>query len=462
MATLPPGTLMQRAASGLAAAAADWLGTVYGSRVLLLVGAGDNGGDALYAGSRLARRGARVEVLTVAGSAHEGGMAALRRAGGRAVDRPARYDLVVDGIVGIGGRPGLSGSVAEIVAGLEAPVLAVDVPSGVGVDTGVLAGAHVAAAVTVTFGTHKVCHFVQPAAGAAGTVHLVDIGLAPYLGGPAVEVLQAVDVGALLPRPTTDTHKYLRGVLGVRAGSAEYPGAGLLVVEAAVAAGLAGMVRYVGASADLVRSRRPEVVVGEGRVQARVVGPGLGRTAAKVVPGLLAQTLPTVVDADGLGQLPARLAAPTVLTPHAGELARMLGTDRSSVEEAMLESACSAAARWNAVVVLKGSHSVVAAPDGSVRVNTAGVDWLATAGAGDVLSGVIGSLLAAGLSPYDAASAGCWLHGTAATLASAGGPLSAGAVSGALPAAVRAALAAGGGPDRYGNDGPSAGGTSSG
>jgi len=444
MATLPEGTLMQRAATGLAVACADLLDGVYGRRVLVLAGSGDNGGDALWAAARLARRGAQVEVVAASDRLHEAGLAALLGSGGRVVERPGTaYDLVLDGIVGIGGRPGLRDRAAELVAsvaGSGAAVVAVDVPSGIGVDSGELAGPHVEADVTVTFGTYKIGLLVDPAAEAAGVVELVDIGLADHLGPPAVESLQIDDVAGLLPVPTHAGHKYSRGVLGVAAGSDEYAGAGLLAVSAAVRSGFAGMVRYQGASEDLVRVRHPEVVIGEGQVQAWVVGPGIGERQGSLVGRVLAEELPTVVDADGLRYLPLRCAGPTVLTPHAGELARMLEADRAEVEAKMLSAATAAARRWDAVVLLKGPRSVVAAPDGRVRVNATGTPWLGTAGSGDVLSGLVGALLAAGLAPYEAASVGAWLHGAAGRLAAVGGPISAGDVLEALPAAAAAVL----------------------
>lgn len=444
MASLPRGALMQRAAAGLAAACADYLGgSVYGARVLVLAGSGDNGGDALFAGARLARRGAAVTALLLSDSAHRAGLADLLSAGGRTVEEPPQLlDLVLDGIVGIGGQPGLRGRAEHVVESLTAPVVAVDVPSGLDVDSGRTEGSFVSADLTVTFGTHKVAHFVEPAASAAGIVELVDIGLAPYLGDPALEVLQTSDVRQLVPTPDVAAHKYSRGVVGIAAGSAEYPGAGLLCVAAAVATGLAGMVRYAGASADLVRQQHPEVVIGSGQVQSWVVGPGLGSEAAETVGRVLSEQLPTVVDADGLRAVPQRLAGPTILTPHAGELARLLEASREEVERNTLASAKTAASRWDAVVLLKGPRTVVAAPDGRVRVNTTGVPWLATAGAGDVLAGVIGTLLAAGLDCFDAASVGAWLHGSAAAIASGGGPVSAMSVAAALPSTLRATLEA--------------------
>ncbi|WP_460849873.1 NAD(P)H-hydrate dehydratase [Nocardioides ultimimeridianus] len=435
MARVPEGTLMQRAAAGLAAAIADLLGGVSGRRIVLLVGSGDNGGDALYAGARLARRGARVEAWLLSSGAHEAGVAELRAAGGRIIDEPPRQrpDLVVDGIVGIGGRPGLR-PVAQLALDALAgvPVVAVDVPSGVGVDDGSASAPHVTADLTVTFGTHKVAHLVDPAARACGAVQLVDIGL-DLPTSAAVEALQPDDVARLLPRPTPDAHKYTRGVVGVRAGSTTYPGAALLSVAGA-SCGLAGMVRYVGdaAPAALIHGRHPEVV-GAGRVQAWVVGSGSAGTADRHLAEAIADNVPLVVDADAIrhaDQVRGRFA---VLTPHAGELAELIGVPRDDIEAAPLFHARRTAQEYAAVVLLKGRRTITAHPDGRVRVTTSGTPWLATAGAGDVLGGLIGALLAAGLDPYDAASAGSWLHGAAATLATDAGPIVAGDVARALP-----------------------------
>jgi hydroxyethylthiazole kinase-like uncharacterized protein yjeF len=443
MATVPPGTLMQRAATGLASACADYLGTVYGARVLVLAGSGDNGGDALWAGARLAARGAKVETVLLSERAHAGGLAGLRSAGGRVVDEPDRTgaDLVLDGIVGIGGWPGLRPHALDALAHVSGPIVAVDVPSGIDVDAGEASDPHVQAEFTVSFGGLKVGLLVDPAASAAGPVDLVDIGLGPYLGTPAVEALQADDVRRLIPVPSHAAHKYSRGVVGVAAGSEQYSGAGLLATAGAAQSGLAGMVRYYGPSADLVRARHPEVVVGRGQVQAWVVGPGMGEGRGADVSEVLADGVPTVIDADGLRSLPMHLSNPAVLTPHAGELARLLDVERSVVEARMLAHARLAAEHWNATVLLKGARSVIAAPDGRVRVSTPGSSWMATAGAGDVLSGLIGALLAAGLEPFDAASVGAWLHGAAGALASSGGPLTAASLADALPEAVALTLA---------------------
>ncbi len=436
MARLPEGALMQQAATGLAVAVADLLGGVYSARVLLLVGGGDNGGDALWAGARLARRGAAVEAVLLSSRAHAEGLAALRAAGGRVVTvaEAHRPDVVVDGIVGIGGRPGLREEARSALAAVEgATMVSVDVPSGVDVDTGRLDGAHVSADLTVTFGTHKVAHLVDPAARACGVVHLVDLGL--DLPPAPVEALQPVDVAALLPVPDPSGHKYTRGVVGVRAGSQTYPGAAVLCTSGA-ASGLAGMVRYLGSAGDAVRARHPEVVASAGRVQAWVVGSGGDSDAEEALVRALGDAVPTVVDADALTHVEPGTPG-LVLTPHAGELARMLGVERAEVESDQLAFARRAAATYDAVVLLKGRHTLVARPDGRVRVTTSGVPWLAVAGAGDVLAGLVGSLLAAGLDPWDAASAGSWLHGAAAASASGGGPLSAPRVADAIPEVVQ-------------------------
>ncbi|WP_217144357.1 NAD(P)H-hydrate dehydratase [Streptomyces sp. AC627_RSS907] len=467
MARLPEGALMQRAAAGLAAACADLLGRVsgrvYGSRVVLLVGSGDNGGDALYAGARLARRGAGVTaVLLSPGRAHGAGLAALRRAGGRVAETGsaeeliARADLVVDGIVGIGGRGGLRQEavpLADAAARSRAAVVAVDLPSGVDADTGQVRGAAVRADLTVTFGTHKPGLLVDPAREYAGSVRLVDIGLALPADAAELEALQHADVARLLPVPGVESDKYRRGVVGVAAGSARYPGAAVLAVAGALRGG-AGAVRYVGPAGDAVIARFPETLVSDegpkraGRVQAWVVGPGAGDDAGTVAQVLAAQ-VPVLIDADGLRLADAAAVrgrtAPTLMTPHAGEAAALLGVSREEVEGARLASVRELAARYGATVLLKGSTTVVAGPDGGpVRVNATGTSWLATAGSGDVLSGLAGSLLAAGLSAVDAGSVGAYVHGLAGRLAAEGAPMGAHDVAGTIPKAWRSVTRAGG------------------
>ncbi|MEW1566352.1 NAD(P)H-hydrate dehydratase [Streptomyces sp. NPDC093509] len=455
MARLPEGALMQRAAAGLAAACADLLERVYGSRVVLLVGSGDNGGDALYAGARLARRGAGVTaVLLAPDRTHPEGRAALLRAGGTTAAPDTaepllrRADLIVDGIVGIGGKGGLrpdAARLAELADASRAAVVAVDLPSGVEADTGEVLGDAVRADLTVTFGTHKPGLLVDPARGYAGSVHLVDIGL-DLPEQADLEALQHADVAARLPRPGAASDKYRRGVVGIAAGSARYPGAAVLAVSGALRGG-AGAVRYVGPAADAVIARFPETLVSgdgpakAGRVQAWVVGPGIGDDATSVAE-VLAADVPVLVDADALRladrETVRARSAPTLLTPHAGEAAALLGVAREAVEEARLASVRELAGLYGATVLLKGATTLVAGPvGGPVRVNATGTAWLATAGSGDVLSGLAGSLLASGLSALDAGSVAAYLHGLAGRFAADGAPAGAHDVAAAVPEAWR-------------------------
>ncbi|MFG2195318.1 NAD(P)H-hydrate dehydratase [Streptomyces sp. NPDC048639] len=482
MARLPEGALMQRAAAGLAAACADLLGRVYGARVVLLVGSGDNGGDALYAGARLARRGAGVTaVLLAPDRTHPAGLAALRAAGGRALPAAgkgdgdndgadkgdgakdggddervlARADLVLDGIVGIGGRGGLrpdAARLADAARASGAAIVAVDLPSGVNADSGEVEGPAVHADATVTFGAYKPGLLIDPAAMRTGALRLVDIGLGPFLpGAPDVEALQHADVARMLPVPTAESDKYRRGVIGVVAGSARYPGAAVLAVSGALRGG-AGAVRYVGPAADAVIARFPETLVHAGppakagRVQAWIVGPGLGdgSDAQQSLDDVIASDVPVLVDADGLRLLDRERVrarrAPTVLTPHAGEAAALLGVAREEVETARLAAVRRLASQYGATALLKGSTTLVADPSGEpVRANPTGTGWLATAGSGDVLSGLAGAFLASGLGARDAASAAAYVHGLAGRLAAGreGGPIGASDVAEALAPAWR-------------------------
>ncbi|MDV7221420.1 NAD(P)H-hydrate dehydratase, partial [Streptomyces prunicolor] len=381
---------------------------------------------------------------------------ALLRAGGRTVaagdaeETVLRADLVVDGILGIGGRGGLRPDAARLAAlagDSRGVVVAVDLPSGVEADSGEVRGAAVRADVTVTFGAHKPGLLIDPAREYAGAVRLVDIGLGGELPDEAeLEALQHADVARLLPVPGAESDKYRRGVVGIAAGSGRYPGAAVLAVAGALRGG-AGAVRYVGPASDAVIARFPEVLVSEGgplkagRVQAWVVGPGGGDDASTVADVVTAD-VPVLIDADGLrlvdpGAVRGR-RAPTLMTPHAGEAAALLGVPRGEVEGARLESVRELAGRYGATVLLKGSTTLVAdSGGGAVRVNSTGTGWLATAGSGDVLSGLCGSLLAAGVSAFDAGSVGAYLHGLAGRLAADGAPVGAHDVAEAVRVAWR-------------------------
>lgn len=421
------GVPMQRAAYGLADVVAAELrertGGIAGRRVTLLVGSGDNGGDALFAGSLLRRRGVAVSaVLLSPDRAHAKGLAALHRTGGRVRDELAAPDLVVDGIVGISGRGSLRPRAAELVAAVRVPIVAADLPSGVDPDTGAVDGPAVRADVTVAFGAYKPVHAL--AAPRCGRIELVPIGL--RLPEPNLAALEPASIGADWPIPGAHDDKYSQGVTGICAGSAAYPGAAVLCTGGAVA-GTSGMVRYAGTGAAQVLAHFPEVIAAEsisatGRVQSWVFGPGAGTddAARERLSAILATDLPAVVDADGLTLLAADPAlvigrrAPTVLTPHAGEFARLTGHDPGPDRVAAVRKL---AEEWQLTVLLKGRATLVASPGHPVLVNEAGGSWAATAGAGDVLSGVLGALLAAGRAPAWSAAAAARAHALAANLA---------------------------------------------
>lgn len=493
-AGVPEPVLMQRAATALAGACADLLrmrrGAVRGSRVVGLIGSGNNGGDALWALSFLARRGVAASAVGDVARMHPEGAAAARAAGVRLGDwaDPATppllsgADLALDGIVGIGGSGGLrepsAGAVRALVDG-GVPIVAVDVPSGVDSDTGEVAGQAVPAAATVCFGVLKAGLLVSPGREHAGTVTVVDIGLRAEDLEPAAWVVSLSDLAD--PDPAPDAHKYRRGVAAVTAGSPQFPGAALLAVGGARQAG-AGMVAFTSgtpgdaaahppAGADpagvidpvaaLVVGQCPDVVLHTARaVDSRCIGPGLGGGAAATarVLAALADPAPVVLDASGLDVLTSPEGAAglagradagwvTVLTPHAGEFAR-LGLPGTG---GPLRAAAAAAARTGAVMVLKGPGTVVASPGGSCWIDTFGTAALATAGSGDVLAGLLAGLLAVWarsgpLTPEGAglvAARAVALHGLAGRLAAtSGAPVTAADVLAHLPGALSAAARA--------------------
>jgi hydroxyethylthiazole kinase-like uncharacterized protein yjeF len=501
MAGLPEGELMARAARGLAAVVAARLRERDGVRVVGLVGAGNNGGDALYALAHLAREGFAAAAIHAA-QAHTGGLEAAREAGVALVAaggnewRPllAEADVVVDGLLGIGGRPGLSGAAADWVDEIpeDAWVVAVDLPSGADPAGEVPLGDAVFADETVTFGVAKPVHLLPATEPAVGRLTVVDIGLdlgrlrafplptrrstqfsvvpmaetEDNLGSevegraaayrPVVERLTFDDVRRLWPVPGASSDKYSRGVVGIVAGTPTYPGAAVLSVLGALGAG-PGMVRYLGPPEvqALIHAAAPEAVTAEGRVQAWVCGSGFDPSSRAKgvaeqkhhVEAALASDLPVVVDAGALALLEHR-RAPTLLTPHAGELARLLTrlrgdeVTREQVSGAPLTHAREAAERTGCTVLLKGSHTLVVSPDPAraARCQADAPAWVGTAGAGDVLGGLLGTLLAAGLDPLDAGALGALVHGVAADRTNPGGPVRISEVARRIPETVAALL----------------------
>ncbi|MGV1006293.1 MAG: NAD(P)H-hydrate epimerase [Candidatus Nanopelagicales bacterium] len=455
-AGVPESVLMDRAATALGGICADWLrharGKVSGRRVVGLVGSGNNGGDVLFALAGLARRGVGVTALGDPTRMHPAGQAALLAAGGAVLDAadPSAQevargcDLALDGIVGIGGKGELREPFASLVRSLvgRVPVIAADIPSGVDADTGAAAENAVVAAATVTFGVTKPGLAVQPGRAHAGVVTLVDIGLdLDAVDAPAWQL----DLPGLAGLPVgSGGHKYSRGVVEVIAGSAQYPGAAVLACAGARGSDAGMVVLRGGPGADPaeVVARYPEVVPSAQpfeRAAARVIGPGLGEAPAALamLEQALDSPLPLVIDASGLTWLGtpgarawlaarARRGQVTVITPHEGEFARLGG----DLAPGRVAAASAMADRLGVVVVLKGSGTVVAGPEGPVYVDPFGTEELATAGSGDVLAGLTGGMLAAAAAaaersgqPLSAEQAARWAavacgrHGLAGRLA---------------------------------------------
>jgi hydroxyethylthiazole kinase-like uncharacterized protein yjeF len=457
-ADLPAGTLMKRAATGLAARVAALLRAdvgIYGAHVTMLIGAGDNGGDALYAGELLARRGVRVTALEIfPGRAHHEALTAFRSAGGQLSETiPARTDLIIDGILGIGGRPGLPDRASRLYAQLPAvTTVAVDIPSGVEVDTGAVLSETIRADVTVTFGGRKPALAVGAAAAIAGLVDCVDIGLGPYLPAPYARIPDLSDIAAWWPHPRPHDDKYTRGVLGVCAGSFRYPGAGELAVGGALA-GPAGYIRYAGTASRHIRYSYPEVVTKDrvadaGRVTAWVAGPGMGTdsVAESQLHSAMAAPVPLCLDADALtlvaedNSILENREAPSVITPHDREFSRLAG--RAPGHD-RIGDALELAIRLDCVVLLKGYRTVIASPNGNIFINPTGDPALATAGSGDVLAGLLGAMLAAGVPTERAAVCSAFFHGLAGRAAAEHGPVTASSIAKALPGVIGQAVAPG-------------------
>lgn len=473
--------LMERAAYAVAMEVIRHLKVVDcrvpGSTVMALVGAGNNGGDTLYASADLARRGLVVTAMCF-GEPHAAALAAAHNAGVRIVYNPdmayleqiaAASGIWIDGLLGIGARGAVREPLASVIRMLnhcryssaaEPWVVAIDVPSGVGIDDGTLPGVALHADMTVTMGAAKRALYLPPACEYAGQIVTVPLGFEPYLGAnPALVSLTAADVRDLWKIPGIYDHKYTRGVLGIVAGSRTYPGAGLLCVAGARAVGI-GMVRYLGEVSTVVTSY-PDVVCAQGQVQAWTLGSGLDslNEASRVLHNALAEGRPVVCDARAIELIYYDdVPSTVVVTPHAGELAALLqarGEDiaRPDIEAAPARAARLAATLTGATVVLKGAVNVIAAPHGPLYAQGGAPGWLASAGAGDVLAGTMGALLAmygdeiqslgegGDLAPQLAAAA-CCVHAQAARDAAQAGngavgrPVTAGEVAEHIPQTI--------------------------
>ncbi len=439
----PGPELMEAAGRAVVRAMGRYVGRC---RVLVLAGPGNNGGDGYVAARLLVRDGwpVRLAALAPPRAESDAARAASQWLGPHVPftpDEAARSDIVVDAVFGAGLTRPVGGLAAETLKAAKR-VVAVDVPSGLDGATGLTSGYAPAAELTVTFFRLKPGHLLLPGRDLCGRIELADIGI-PDTVLTAVRPRTFANLPTLwrLPDLTTGSHKYTRGHVTV-VGGAEMTGAARLAAEAARRAG-AGMVTIAArGAAQTYRSGEPGLLVSQSDIAALlkddrrkvwVCGPGLGPDDARAIfPGLIAANRTVVGDADVFSAFagqPDALRGAAVLTPHAGEFARVFGapaTDR-------LSAARDAAARTGAVVLLKGADTIVAAPDGWAAINLSAPPWLATAGAGDVLAGIIAGLLAQGMAPRDAAAAGAFLHGRAAELAGRGL-----VVEDLLPALVRA------------------------
>jgi hydroxyethylthiazole kinase-like uncharacterized protein yjeF len=419
--------LMERAGIGLAELAAEHADR----RIDVLCGTGNNGGDGYVAARHLRAWGFDVEVHAVPGepSPDAAGMRA-RVEGVRELGALREDALVVDALLGTG----FSGAPREPVAGAIAAtygrrVVAADVPSGVDASTGEVEGVAVRAVATATFHAAKPGLWIHPGKAHAGELRVIDIGIPPGAPGRAAAGLIGPRVLDGVPRRAADSTKFSSGNVVVVGGSPGLTGAPILAALGAMRAG-AGYVTIAGPAEPLQRpveamwTPDPEAVLG--RAGAVVLGPGLGKgdDARELTERIAKAEVPLVIDADGLNALAGRLAAqladrgaPTVLTPHGGELARLLDSDSDAVRARRLALAREAAEAAGAIVVLKGDDTLVVAPDGRLAISEGAAPGLATAGTGDVLSGVIGALLAKGMDPFHAACAGVHAHLRAGRLA---------------------------------------------
>jgi hydroxyethylthiazole kinase-like uncharacterized protein yjeF len=469
LAAVPGGTLMQRAGAAVADLALTLLSNE-ASPILVLAGPGNNGGDALEAAAQLASRNKTVSVVLLADPQRlpTDAKAAYARAVDSKVHFIDRFDiagpwaLAIDGLFGIGLSRPLEGpfrSAVEQINALDCTVLAIDVPSGLDADSGMLIGdgTAVSADCTLTLiadkpGLHTACGRDH-----AGEVLVDSLSIDPDLYGPPLArlITPALFQGALASRPHA-SHKGSFGDVSVIGGA---PGMGGAVLLAARMAAMAGAGRvYAAFSGEPLACdpMHPELMCRDAQMHALssgavVVGPGLGlsRDAADILARALACALPLVIDADalnliaaeaGLQQRLSRRRAPTLLTPHPLEAARLMGTDATHVQANRISVAAELAARFDACVILKGSGSIVAAPDGRLAINTSGNPALATAGSGDVLSGLCGALLAQGLPAWLTALAATWLHGAAADSMVAEGVGPVGVTAGELLPAIRRCL----------------------
>jgi hydroxyethylthiazole kinase-like uncharacterized protein yjeF len=461
LAVLPEGTLMQRAGQAAAQLALNLLPQPHAEvRILSLAGPGNNGGDAIEAARVLAEQGVKVTVLLCADADRlpADAQQALTRARQSkvrfiaasvdAIQEASDWSLVIDGLFGIGlARPiaGLQRSLVEAINSLDCPVLALDVPSGLNADTGAIVGddgVAIRATHTITFIGDKPGLHTLYGRDHAGQVHVADLGIENNLFKPARAHLNAVELfSAHLKRRPHNSHKGSYGDVIVIGGAHGMTGAPILAARAAAKCGAGRVFAAFLGEAPAYDSMQPELMCRRAldmdfSAGILVAGPGLGtsKSAHEALSRALQTQAPLVLDADALNLIAAETElqhalsqrkGTVLMTPHPLEAARLLQSTTREVQADRLAAAREIATHFHAVVVLKGSGSVIASPDGEAVINTTGNPALATAGTGDVLAGICGALLAQAFPAWHAGLAAVWLHGQAAdTLVNQGiGPI---------------------------------------
>jgi len=466
---IPGLVLMENAGRSTVEAAVERFGDPRGKPVAVFVGPGNNGGDGLVIARHLHQRGAEVRVFLLADEDRMKGDAAVNLAIVKNLalplhrcatveklaavkDEAARCQLVIDALFGTGLQRDVTGHFAAAVDHmnlLPAPVVAVDLPSGLDADRGQALGTAVQASLTVTFGLVKPGHLLYPGRDLCGTLRVVDIGIPASIVQQAAlegEALTADGLSHTLPSRPAAAHKGTFGHLLIAAGSIGKTGAAILSAQAALRSG-AGLVSLVVPknlnpifetslpeamtiplphSKDHLSDADQETIdTAIESKKAVVLGPGLGtdpQTAALVTALYRKTTLPAVIDADALNILAANpellraAGGPRVLTPHPGEMSRLSGRTVKEIQKDRLGAARAFAAEHGILLVLKGADTVIGAPDGRFAINTSGNAGMATGGMGDILSGLIGALLAQGMQPWEAACLAVFIHGYAADL----------------------------------------------
>ncbi|MBL0176748.1 MAG: NAD(P)H-hydrate dehydratase [Ignavibacteria bacterium] len=469
---VPSLMLMENAARGAADVLAASFNLMPGMHARLFCGKGNNGGDGFALARHLLNRGLVVTVYVACSEGEIAGDAlinlrVLQRTLSDAPQLDVRFldssdgsglatraDFIVDALLGTGLTAPVSGSMASLVRKINdsgVPVASIDIPTGIHADTGEILGEAVNAELTITMGGLKRGLLFFPGREYAGAVHVVDIGMPRqgfYERAASAHFIEDADVAQLLPVRAVDAHKYDAGAVGLIAGSAGYTGAAAMAAEAAQRSGAGLVILGIPRSLNSVMEAkltevmtRPLGDTGEGvfsvgafegaatlinGTQAGILGPGVSRhpEALELVRALIKTSrVPLVVDADGLAALVGHLdllracTAPIILTPHMGEFARLCGISADDIERNRLEAARAFAKQTNTILVLKGSPTVTATPDGRAFITVTGNPGMATAGSGDVLTGVIASLIAQGLTPETAAWTGAHVHGRAGDLA---------------------------------------------